>query len=167
MAHSSICTLNPIMQTEILKIVDWQGEAKRAFKYNPGREHSMYVCGELANRLMYLPVARKALMHCLNGGPADQTEKELLELLNTNKEMDKHFRKTFQSSFDSKRKYRSENPDSVTSQLNGFTGYITPMWISTLLPFPLLSDDNDSRIRYTKASNKVYKFIESLGEVLV
>ena len=164
MAHSSICTLNPIMQTEILKVVDWQGEAKKAFKDNPGREHSMFVCGELAHRLQYLSTARTALMACLNGGPADQTEQAVLDLLNTSNDRDKQFRKAFEHSFEDKRKYRERHPDSVTSQLNGLTGYITPIWISTLLPFPLLSDENDCRVRYTKASNKVYKFLESLGE---
>lgn len=36
MAHSSICTLNPIMQTEILKVVDWQGESLSHFAKRNG-----------------------------------------------------------------------------------------------------------------------------------
>ena len=118
MAHSSICALNPIMQTEILKVVDWQGEAKKAFKDNPSREHSMYVCGELANRLRYLSTARKALMACLNGGPADQTEKEVLELLNTSGQLDQFFRNTFEKTFSAKRKYREEHPENVSTSWN-------------------------------------------------
>lgn len=163
MAHSSICTLNPIMQTEILKVVDWQGESKKAFKDNPGREHSMYVCGELANRLRYLSTARKALTACLNGGPADQLEKEVLELLNTSSQLDQFLRNTFEKTFNEKRKYREEHPENVSTGWNGFTGNVTLEWVSTLLPFPLLSDDSNPRVHYTKASNKVYKFIDSLG----
>lgn len=163
MAHSSICALNPIMQTEILKVVDWKGEAKKAFKDNPSREHSMYVCGELANRLRYLSTARTALMACLNGGPADQTEKAVLDLLTTSDPLDRAFGKAFENTFNAKRKYREEHPDDVNTAWNGFTGNITLAWVSTLLPFPLLSDESSPRVHYTKASNRVYKFIESLG----
>lgn len=171
MAHSSIYALNPIMQTEILKVVDWQGEAKKAFKDNPSREHSMFVCGELANRLQYLSTARTALFYCLNGDAfkrgnnltSDDLEREVLELLHTSDPFDQAIGKTFEKSFDAKRKYREEHPDNVNPDWNGFTGNVTLAWVSTLLPFPLLSDESSPRVHYTKASNRVYKFIESLG----
>lgn len=171
MAHSSICSLNPIMQTEILKVIDWQGEYKKAFKENPGRQHSEFVCGELCKRLMYLNTARNALFYCLNGNAfkrennltGDDLEKDVLELLDTSDPFDQKLRETFKKTFDFKRRYREEHPDNVNPDWNGFTGNTTIFWATTLLPFPLLSDESNPRVHYTKSSNRVYKFIESLG----
>lgn len=170
MAHSSICSLNPIMQTEILKVIDWQGEYKKAFKENPGRKHSEFVGGELCKRLRYLNVARCALLFCLNGNAFEngyavslRIEKEVLELLNTSDPIDQKFREVFEKTFNAKRKYREEHPNKANFDWNGFTGNVTIFWASTLLPFPLFSDESNPRVHYTKASNRVYKFIESLG----
>lgn len=172
MAHSSICSLNPIMQTEILKVIDWQGEYKRAFKENPGRQHSEFVGGELCKRLRYLSTARNALLLCIHGDIvgdegqrfSDKIENEVLDLLNTSDTFDQRFRQTFQKTFENKKKYREQHPVTLGMGWNGFTGNVTVAWISTLLPFSLLSDENDPRVHYTKASNRVYNFVKSLGD---